>query len=84
MISDFKLIGLSKPNMMTCEPMDSDNIFWAPTSIPKERFDALFEYSKGNWKDKKIAEIEHNGINKDGTPINPMVISVREINRPRP
>ncbi len=44
----------------------------------KERFDALFDYCGGNWKDKKIAEIEHDGLNKEGIPINPVVVAVRE------
>jgi len=79
MKTDFKLTGLSKPNRMTCEPLHNENIFWSETSMSKERFDALFEYSKDNWHDKKIAEIEHEGIRADGTPINPIVINVREL-----
>ena len=79
MKTDFKLTGLSKPNRMTCEPLHNEEIFWVETDMPKDRFDALFKYSKGHWQDKKIVEIEHEGIRADGTPINPMVINVREL-----
>ena len=77
-VSDFKLKGLTKPNSMTLEPINNENTFWAKSILTQERFDALFDYSKNNWKDKKIAEVEHDGIREDGTPINPVVISVRE------
>lgn len=76
---DFRLVGLSKPFSMTCEPLNNENIFWPKVAIPRERFDALWNYCKGNWKDKKIAEIEHEGLREDGTPINGIVVGVREL-----
>ena len=78
MKSDFKLTGLSKPQSFTCEPLHNENIFWAKNGMSKEVFDGLWNYCDGNWKDKKIAEIEHDGIIEDGTPINPIVVGIRE------
>lgn len=76
--TDFKLIGLSKPNSVSCKPLHNENYFSAPTNLSQDRFDALFNYSKGHWKDDEmIAEIEHNGLNKDETPINPTLVAVR-------
>ncbi len=76
--TDFKLVGLSKPFSMTCRTDKTDIAFWPKVGIPRERFDALWNYCKGEWKDKKIAEIEHEGLREDGTPINGIVIGVRE------
>lgn len=75
----FKLVGLSKPFSMTCRTDKTDIAFWPKVGIPRERFDALWNYCKDNWKDKKIAEIEHEGLRDDGTPINGIVIGVREV-----
>lgn len=63
---------------MTCQPLQNENIFWPKVGIDRDRFEALWNYCKGNWKDKKIAEIEHDGFYEDGTPINPVVVGVRE------
>lgn len=80
MKTEFKLIGLTKPNRMTCEPLNNDNIFWVESGLTKEVFKSLFEYCKGNWKDKKIVLLKHDGINKDGTPIKPEFIEVIDKN----
>ena len=74
MKSDFKLTGLSKPLSMTCEPLDNENIFWPKVGLSQDRFNALFKYRNN----VMIAEIEHEGIYKDGTPINGVVVGVRE------
>lgn len=77
--SDFALVGLGRPFSMTCGLLHTDReTFWPKVGIPRERFDALWDYCSGNWKDKKIAEIEHEGLYEDGTPINPVVVGVRE------
>lgn len=78
MKTDFKLTGLSKPKSFTCEPLDNENIFWAKSNMTQEQFNALWDYCAQDWKVKKIAVIEHDGFYKDGTPINPIVISIRE------
>ncbi len=79
MKSIFKLIGLSKPNSFTCEPLNNNNIFWCKSGLPKETFNNLFKYADGSWKDKKIVEIEHDGLYEDGTPINPTVVAINEV-----
>lgn len=79
MKSDFKLTGLSKPQSFTCEPLNGDTIFWAKNGLGKEKFNELWNYCDGNWQDNKIAEIEHEGLNEDGTPINPVVVGIREV-----
>lgn len=78
MKSDFKLTGLSKSQSFSCEPLNTENIFWAKNGLGEEKFNELWDYCKGNWQDKKIAEIEHDGLNNDGIPINPVVVGIRE------
>ena len=44
-----------------------------------EKFNELWNYCEGNWIDRKIAEIEHDGYFEDGLPINPIVVGIREV-----
>lgn len=80
--SDFRLIGLSKPNSATLTFLDTDKTtFWASFNISPDRFKALFKWAKESddfWKTKWIAEIEHDGYYEDGTPKNPICTGVRE------
>lgn len=79
MITDFKLVGLSKTKSMTCEPLDKEDPFWPKCGLTQDRFDALWNYRNGNWKDgTMIAEIEYDSLTSDGIPINGIVIAVRE------
>lgn len=79
MISEFRLVGLSKPKSATLQLLDTDKeTIWAKVDMPKDRFDALFDYCKGNWKQNKIAKIKHDGLREDGTPINPVVLEIEE------
>lgn len=81
MKSDFKLVGLSKPRSATLEFLHTDaETFWAKIDMPDDRIEALWGYVSGNWKEKKIAEVECDGLYKDGTPINPRVVGIREWN----
>lgn len=77
--SDFKLTGLGRKKSMTCEPLNNENIFFPKVGLTQDRFDALWNYKKNHWKDKMIAEIEHEGINEEGIPINGTVVAVREL-----
>lgn len=79
MKSDFKLTGLSRKKSMTCEPLDNENIFWPTVGLPQDRFDALWDYFSGSKPMRMIAEIEHEGINDEGIPINGTVVGVRDI-----
>lgn len=78
MKTDFKLIGMSRPESFTCEPLDNQNTFWAKNGLGLEKFNELWGYCKDNWSDNKIAEIEHDGYNEDGTPKDPVLIGIRE------
>lgn len=78
MKTEFKLVGLSKPKSFTLELSGSEDTFNATSEIPQDRFDALFNYCKNNWGDKKIAEVQHDGFHNSGIPINPVVINIRE------
>lgn len=81
MKSDFRLIGLSKSKSFTCSNLYKEDIFWPVVDMGHDRFDALFKLaseSEGFWKDKWIAEIVHDGLYEDGTPINPVAVAVRE------
>jgi hypothetical protein len=78
-ISDFRLLGLGKNNSFTLSLLYTDKeMFWATSEMVEDRFNALFSYCKDNWKDKKIAEVKHDGLNQDGLPINPIVVNIRE------
>lgn len=77
--TDFMLIGLSRKKSMTCTPMNNEEIFWPKVGLTQDRFDALWDYFKGNKPMKMIAEIEHKGFHKDGTPIDGIVVSVRDL-----
>lgn len=76
MKSKFRLKGLNRPKSMTCYPLNNENIFWPKVDMSQERFDALWKYCKGHWKEDKFVEIEHDGFYEDGTPINPIVKNV--------
>lgn len=81
MIIYFKLTGLSRPKSMTCHTMDKrESIFWPKVQLSQDRFNALWDYCKNNWDEKKLAQIECDGLYKDGTPINPVVIEVKLLN----
>lgn len=79
MKSDFRLMGLNKSRTATLHFINTDKaIFWAKINMPKDRFDAMWNYCKDNFNDAKIAEVEHDGYFEDGTPINPVMVSFRE------
>lgn len=81
MITEFLLTGLSAPKSFTCRTFEKEDIFWATTNMTDERYKALFKWAKETddfWKTKWIAEIEHDGFFSDGTPKNPIVLSVFE------
>lgn len=83
--SDFRLIGLSKRKSFTCSTLShKEDIFWPEVAMAQDRFDALWDWvGKGHfWEDKWIAEIEHDGLYDDGTPINPVAVAVREWDLP--
>ena len=77
--SDFKLTGLGRKKSMTCEPLNNQNIFWPMVGLTQDRFDALWDYFKGNKPMQMIAEIEHEGLFEDGTPKNGTVVAVRDL-----
>lgn len=76
MTNTFKLIGLTKPNRMTCEPLNNENIFWVQSGLTKDIFESLFKYCEGNWKDKKQVVLKHEGLNKEGIPSNPEFLRI--------
>lgn len=77
--SDFLLIGLGRKKSMTCTPMNNEEIFWPKVELTQDRFDALWSYFSGGKPMKMIAEIQHEGLYKDGTPKNPIVVNVRDL-----
>lgn len=77
MKTQFKLVGLSRPKQMTCEPLDRVDHFWPKVGISQDRFNALWEYRKDNWEEEMTCTIEYNSISEDGIPINGMVIEVQ-------
>jgi len=77
MRSHFLIVGLSKPKSITCKT-DKENAFWPKVNLTNERFDAFWDYCGGSLfsDEPKYAEIEHDGLDKTGEPINPVLIGI--------
>jgi len=71
----FKLVGLSKSKSVTCET-DKEDIFWPKVEMSQDRFNALWDYCKGNWDEPKFAEIEYDRLDETGEPINPVLLNI--------
>lgn len=82
MTTKFKLKGLNlaKHRPFTCEPLENDELFWPKSALSKERHKALFDYMGGESKDwsRMFVIIEHDGLRKDGTPVNGIVVEIVE------
>lgn len=75
----FTMSGLNKNETVTC--LFNNDIFWAKSGIPKDRFDALFDYFKKGpddaWSDsRKYAILKYEKVAEDGTPIDAEMIEV--------
>lgn len=84
MKSEYKLVGLQRLHnpediAVTLEFLDREETFPAPIIGTMETKEALWKYCGHDWKDVKIAEVEHDGI-KNGYPVNPKMISIRLAN----
>ena len=79
MNTEFKLIGLSKPQSFTLELAHNQEIFWAKNGMGLKKFNELWNYCSGHWEDKKLAQVQHDGFSLDGTPINPVVVGISEV-----
>jgi hypothetical protein len=54
-------------------PTEKDESFKAIIKGPDEKKEHLWKYCKNHWDEKKIAVVDHDGINIYGVPINPKV-----------
>lgn len=77
--SKHKLAGLSAGYRFTCYILGTEEIFWAESGIPEDRYKALFNWVKSDdyfsfkhW----FVMIEHEGVYEDGTPRKPVVVEV--------
>jgi hypothetical protein len=77
MKTDFKIIGPTKPASFTCE-LPNETMFRTKSRLSEDRFNALFNYCKGDWSTERLGEVEHEGLREDGTPKNPIVLSIKE------
>lgn len=77
MITEYKLVGLSKPSSATLE------FFNNPTETFNAKFNhdkGLWDYCKNNWDTVNLkAIVEHDDIDCYGMPVNPVVIKVMPI-----
>lgn len=76
------MIGLSAGDRCTLSVDETDkDWFHAGTTLPQDRFQALFDYFKkgpdDGWKGRNIAVVEHGGLFESGIPKNPVVIEVK-------
>lgn len=78
MVVEYKIKGLSKPNMFTFETEKQD-IFWSTSNLTQDRFNALFNYCKHNWDEDKIAVIKCDSLSEDGIPINSKIIEIKTL-----
>lgn len=63
----------------TIEQLHSDKrTYDVPVEVNGDRFDAMFNYCKHHWSDKKIAVIECDSILEDGTPVNGILVTFYE------
>ena len=78
MTSKFNLNGLSKKKSVTCSVIGgSQELFWPKVEMAQDRFDAFWNYY--DTKNEYLAEIEHEGLRDDGTPVNPVLINIEEL-----
>lgn len=84
MKTDFKLTGLNRTAdndiVATCEPLNKEEIFHAPVKMSDELKQSLWDFCEGDWVNKKIAVIEHEGFYESGLPINPVLITIKLVN----
>lgn len=79
MVTNYRLVGITKPRSATLQFLDTDKItFWAKIDMPDDVINNLFEYCKGNWGEKKIAVVKHDGLFENGTPIFPVIKEIKE------
>lgn len=82
-VTEYRLVGLnkSKPHATLNFLHTDKDIFWADIEMPKDRFDALFNWAKNEdnfWKRQNIAVVKHDGVYDDNTPINPIMIEFKQ------
>lgn len=75
----FKLVGLTKPNTAAIQHTPQEKIDCS-TDLPKDRFDALFDYFKlCGWTGNEVAVIKCDGVvetNGADYPVNPILVDV--------
>lgn len=77
----FPLKTIALPKNVMCKTQDHRLMFWPRVEMAQDRYRALFDWSQTEdfWKSDWLAEIEHEGLNPDGTPINPVMVAIREL-----
>lgn len=77
----FRLVGMSRPKSMTCEPIAKEETFHPNLDdLPQDRFDALWNLMEGNWGNGAVVVLEHDGLNNE-IPINPKFIELYKIGK---
>ncbi len=81
MKNEFKLVGLQKVHnqeevIATLEYKKEETFKALIDHNPKQKME-MFDYVKHDWKNTKIATVKHDGFYKNGSPINPVLISIR-------
>lgn len=86
-ITEFDLYGLNRAGAdinatisETCHGLRiAKDWFHAPIEMTIDRKEALWNYCHGDWHNKKIAVVRHDGF-VNAMPLNPIVIEVKEAN----
>ncbi len=83
MTTDFKLVGLNRVAnndiVATLEPIDKEETFKASLKCEPELKESLWNYCSHDWKNKKLAVVEHAGFYSNGHPINPVVTYIKHL-----
>lgn len=83
MITDFRLIGLSKPKSAKITLLENtDDTISIPINMTIEKANELFKYLEGDWETDKIAMVEHDRFNYDGFPLEGKLVGVRDWDLP--
>lgn len=75
----YRIVGVSRKKSITCETSKQDTFHPNLDNLPLDRFNALWDLLEGNWGDKPMCMIEHDGLSNDGMPKNPKFIEVSRI-----
>lgn len=75
MISEFKLVAITKPLTIACWT-DEQHTFFPEVQMGLKEFESLYKYCKDDWDEEKLAVVEYDEeIN--GIPVNSVLKEIK-------